>query len=379
MNPNTPNRFERHPVATWAGLVVAALVALEIGLRLFTPRMVRFAHDYRKTYRYHDEWYADLDPGTWTLLHLRNRRGHTIFNFLVTVGPHGFRTYDRRLDNNFRDVTGNNGKKVIHATGDSFCMGWGGSYVSSYPAQLDFMLPREYRVINLGMNGYGAVGALGKSRALSDRFPPAAVVYLASSNDYMDDRNAERYRRLPWAVHRLFDAFNVMRRHVYFASIPYALRWWLFYRGSLAATDDDFVEKKVQRRDNPADFTVVENAQPSDPSQGTVSKQTILDYSRYLSQRGIPFIVIGHGTDPGANLDLCAFCREQGIETYLLDVPGELRLAADGHFSHFGNYRLALFVRSVLEKRGVVPVSPATHVPDSSADTRDTLKNLSNS
>jgi hypothetical protein len=48
-------------------------------------------------------------------------------------------------------------------------------------------------VLNLGVDGFGAIGATAKSQELAERYPPACAVYLFSPND-LDTILARR----PW-------------------------------------------------------------------------------------------------------------------------------------------------------------------------------------
>ena len=40
------------------------------------------------------------------------------------------------------------------------------------------------------------------------------------------------------------------------------------------------------------------------------------------------------------------FCKEQGIEAHLFDVPPEMRIPDEGHFNALGNAAVAALVRA---------------------------------
>jgi hypothetical protein len=233
-------------------------------------------------------------------------------------------------------------------------MGWGTTYESSWPAQLDFMLPDSIRVLNLGLNGYGTIGAMGKSRKLSADFPPDALVYLVTSNDYNDDDSAYRYSRMPVFIKRAYDFFNVMRHHSYTVSLPYALRWWLYYSACLDASESDFVSGKQMCQSNPDTLIFKDTTMHSNRELGKHSKTALLETSMRYKSKNIPFIVLFHGDSSGFDTqDYLSFCRENGIEAYWVDIPESFRLRKDGHFNHLGNYRMAEFVKGILSKHGI--------------------------
>jgi len=226
------NRFERKRWLAWLIVAAIALVGAELVLRFTEWDIVKFAYDYRQVFRYHDRWYTDYEPATSTHIRLPADQGY-ILNFLVTVNQHGFRSTDLPVehhDENRANI------KYIHAIGDSFTMGWGVNYESSYPAQLDTQLSPEYDVLNLGLNGFGAIGATEKSLEVEQRFPPAYAIYLATANDYDDDHIATVYAQRPWLVHRLMDLINLLRRTTYMATVPFAVRWWIYYRDAQVAS-----------------------------------------------------------------------------------------------------------------------------------------------
>ncbi|MFC1664587.1 hypothetical protein ACFL17_03025 [Pseudomonadota bacterium] len=227
------------------------------------------------------------------------------------------------------------------------------NYEASYPAILEFMLPKQYRVLNLGLNGYGLLAATEKSQSIADIFPPDIVIYLATENDYREDQEASTYAGASYLRLRFNDLRNWFRRHSYLGSFVHALRWQVIYSKSINVTGSEIASKKIFYQANEKSFQVVEYNGISDPELGQKSKQTILKYNNYLTERGIPFIVIAHESGEVAQ-DLFAFCREQNIPSYLVHTPKSFKLVRDNHFNHLGNYKMAEFIyRNLAEQSWV--------------------------
>ncbi len=344
------NRFSKHPVASSLMILFFLSVLIEVILRIANPDILEFAYNFRQVYKYHDNWRTDFEPNTSSLLRLKDSSGSYFFNFIITVNEFGFRTYDRKLDYNL--VRGEN-EKIIHTIGDSFTMGWGVNYEASYPAILEFMAPSDYRVLNLGLNGYGTIGATEKSLEISKVFFPDIVIYLATENDYVDDDKASTYSGHPYLIHRVFDLLNFFRQHTYSASSPFALKWWLYFRHSISVTDNDFPKHKTSYISIENDFKLLSTDHKSDPNIGANSKNALLRYNNYLSQRKVPFIVLSHGVGK-VSRDINAFCKEHGISSYLVEVPKDLKLIKEGHFNQIGNYKMALLIYKILKARNLI-------------------------
>lgn len=276
--------------------------------------------------------------------------GSYFFNFIITVNDFGFRTYDRKLDYTLK---GNRKEKIIHAIGDSFTMGWGVNYETSYPALLEFNLPYNYRVLNLGLNGYGVIAATEKSKEIAQHFMPDGVVYLATENDYDDDDKAFDHSTKSTIIHALYDALNFFRQHTYIASTPFALYWWLYYKELIRVKPSDFPEKKSFHKFVIDNFTILDINTKQNKLMGKRSKSALSKYSLYLKDRGIFFVVISHGQGP-VSRDIHAFCKENGIDSYLVSVPKSLRLNKEGHFNYIGNYKFAILVRNILRNEGFI-------------------------
>jgi lysophospholipase L1-like esterase len=337
VNSSAANRFERRPLLAWLLIVGFFLFMAESLLRIVAPDALRFAYDFRQAYRYHDRWYTDFEPDTTAHIHLASDNGY-LLNFLVSVNDHGFRSADRPTKSR---ADADAPTRYIHAIGDSFTMGWGVNYESSYPALLDAMLEPEYEVLNLGLNGFGATAATEKSAQLLERYPPEHVVYLATGNDYDDDEAAYAYAQRPYLVHRFMDVVNWGRHNMYLVSVPFALRWWLYYRDARANAG-------VALFDSSASLSVRAVRGSSNPKTGEHSKRSLKKFAQTLRARRIPLLVVGHG-DSDVVADIIRFCQEQSIESVLVDVPAALTLPGDGHFNARGNNQMAELIRSRLE------------------------------
>ncbi len=347
----TDNRFSRHPFITFLGMTVFLVLFAEIILRIVDPNILQFAYNFRQTYRYHDRWYTDFEPNSSTRIALKDSSGSYFFNFLVTINEYGFRDHDRKLDSFLapdKDAT------IIHAVGDSFTMGWGVGNESSYPAILNFNLPEKYRVLNLGLNGFGTIGATEKSTLVSQKFMPDVVVYLATENDYSDDEMAVAHSERPLWVHEGYRILNWLRQHFYVVSVPFALYWWTYYRSSIATEAKDFEKKKQLNRFVSEDFKVHRKAvSRSNPTMGKHSKSALLHYRDFLKENGVHFIIVLHGSGKVAR-DLFAFSQEHQIEALRIEIPESFRLKKEGHFNILGNYKLAELIRyALIEKKWI--------------------------
>ena len=143
---------------------------------------MRRVHGYSRVAR------VDLRPSQSARLRLERSDGQPLFDFRLSTGPEGFRVEEPA------GPAPPPGVRFLHAIGDSYTMGWGVDADASYPARLARRLGPELPVLNLGVDGFGAIGATAKSRALAERFPPAAAVYLFSPNDLDDDCGRRRWR-----------------------------------------------------------------------------------------------------------------------------------------------------------------------------------------
>jgi len=336
------NRFERRPVVTLVALVAAVLLVSEASLRLLNPSELYFVHQARQVHRYSRLWGIDLAPSKSAHLRIVDRkRGGDLLNFILSTGDDGFRTPDGDREDRRPEKPS---ARFVHAVGDSYTMGWGVGYESSYPAILDKLLEGEYRVLNLGVDGYGALGATGKSMALSDRFPPAHAIYLFSPNDFEDDERALAVARRSSATHFAVESLDRLRRHSYLANVPFALKWRLFFEKAAAGQASALGEEPASLV-GPRDLLIdppLETLPALDPSHPTLAR--IAAYRSFLESRGARLLVLALSNQP-PSLACYRFCLGQGIPSHLIELPWSLRLPGDGHFNPRGNDVLARLVR----------------------------------
>jgi hypothetical protein len=342
-DPSPGGRFERHPRLTGAGLLAGALVALELGLRLFAPVPLRFAHAMREVHGYSRVARVDLRPSQSARLRIERRGGEPLFDFRVTTGSDAFRIVEGE------DAP--RAARYVHAIGDSYTMGWGVDARLSYPARLAQALAPGLGVLNLGVDGFGAIGATAKSRALADRYPPAAAVYLFCPNDLDDDLQAAAVARRGGAAHAAHEAFDVLRRASYLAGVPFALRYRLQFRaGPLASgTNAGRIQTGPIAWEDPTRLLLPEPAALPAPQPGILSFAALREYRGFLEARGARLVVLVLSNQQ-ESLMAYRFCKEQGIEAHLFDVPPEMRIPDEGHFNALGNAAVAALVDELLRK-----------------------------
>jgi len=346
------NRFEKHTVLTWILCSVLALGVLEIVLRTINPTFVEFPYRLRQYISYHERWKADLIPNTRSWVRLRGNDNLELLNFLVSVNENGIRTWDRELDNNLVSMTKNT--RIVHAIGDSFTMGWGVNFESSYPAQLDFLLPQNMRVISVGLSSFGTIAATEKSMQLWSKYPGVLSIYLFFENDYTDDEIATRHSQRPAFVHSLLGIWDFLRRTSYFANLPYAVYEWGYWKSLRKTGKADLIDHKNVYIDNPEHIRFSKNGlYPSDESKGVLSKKALLTYKNFLDSHSVPLWVLCFG-DNEYSRDFYSFCSENGIETYLMTVPETVTLFRDGHMNQLGNFQLARFLLELMKSQGVL-------------------------
>jgi hypothetical protein len=341
------NRFERHPWRTGIGLALLALLLLELGLRLVDPRPLRFAREMRRIHRYSRIARVELMPSESAHLRIDRHDGTPLLNFVLTTSAQGFRVADRPGDDDL-PPPGTPGWRYVHAIGDSYTMGWGVEASSSWPSILDQLLPVDVRVLNLGTDGFGAIGATARSLAVADGYPPCEAVYLFVPNDFDDDVRAVAVAARPAPFQLAVEAFDTLRRHSAIAAIPFAIRYRIQFRAGAAAPA--FSPKRFTPANLDPDRLLVPEP-PLDRLPGPVpSRPTfvrLLEYRRLLKTRGAGLTVLVLSTQP-ESLEALRFCREQGIRVALVETPPELRLADEGHFNPLGNRALARLVARLI-------------------------------
>ena len=345
-DPSPGGRFERHPRLTGAGLLAGALVALELALRLFAPVPLRFAHAMREVHGYSRVARVDLRPSRSARLRIERRGGEPLFDFRLTTGSDAFRIVEGE------EVP--RAARYIHAIGDSYTMGWGVDARHSYPARLAQALAPELGVLNLGVDGFGAIGATAKSRALADRYPPAAAVYLFCPNDLDDDRQAAAVARRGEAAHAAYEAVDAFRRASYLAGVPFALRYRLQFRAEPPVTGPNGTNTGTIQTGqiewvDPTRLLLAEPASLPSPRADSLTFAALLEYREFLAARGARLVVLVLSIQQESLLAY-RFCKEQGIEAHLFDVPPEMRIPDEGHFNALGNAAVAALAEQLLRK-----------------------------
>jgi hypothetical protein len=268
------------------------------------------------------------------------------------VNENGIRAWDRELDNNVVTITKNT--RIVHTIGDSVTMGWGVNFESSYPAQLDFLLPQNVRVISVALNSFGTIAATEKSMQLWSKYPGILSIYLFHPNDYNDDKIATRHSQRPAFVHSLLGIWDFLRRTCYFANLPYAVYEWGYWKSLRKTGKADLIGHKAIYLDNPEHIRFSKNGlNPSDESKGVLSKKALLNYKNFLDSYAVPLWVLCLGEDEESK-DFFSFCSEKGIETYLMTVPETVTLFRDGHLSQLGNFQLARFLLELMKSQGML-------------------------
>jgi len=338
-------RFERHPRLTGAGLLAGALVALELTLRLFAPVPLRFAHAMRQVHGYSRVARVDLQPSQSVRLRIDRSDGTPLFDFRITTGSEAFRIVEGE------DQDAPRAARYVHAIGDSYTMGWGVDARLSYPARLAQTLAPELGVINLGVDGFGAIGATAKSRALAEHYPPSAAVYLFCPNDLDDDVQAAAVARRGHAAHAAYEAFDIFRRASYLAGLPFALRYRLQFRAGAAGMETGQTGTEANQTETalePTKLLLPEAAAPPAP-QEQPSFAALREYRDFLESRGARLVVLVL-SNQHESLMAYRFCKEQGIEAHLFDVPPGMRIPDEGHFNALGNAAVAALVEQLLRK-----------------------------
>jgi hypothetical protein len=225
-------------------------------------------------------------------------------------------------------------------------MGWGVEASDAWPAVLDGRLPPGLRALNLGVDGFGAIGATGKSMALADRYPPALAVYLFSPNDPSDDERAAAVAARPSIAHLAGEALDALRRASWLANVPFALRYRLQFQAGPArpAPAPDASEGDLDR-------PVPDVARLPAPDPRHPTFVALRRYRDFLAARGARLTVLVLSTQP-ESLRAYRFCQEQGIESVLFDTPPSMRIPDEGHFNEAGNRAVAALVLDLVGPAG---------------------------
>lgn len=328
-NSRTDNWFERNRRVT-GGLVAAGMLLLAEGaLRLADPAINRFVNEARQVHAYDPAWGVRLRPSASGHFLLRRSNGEPLYDFRIVTDRNALRVGERAaaLDPKAR---------FVHAIGDSFTMGWGVAYEESYPAVLETLFGGRPRVLNLGVDGFGAIGATGRSREIWREYPALAAVYLFSSNDFDDDERAARNAGRGSLFHAGMRAVDAARRHSYLANTPFVVKWWLYFRPAMAAGPAHRAETAVPRMEE------IPPRSPSREEPANLSMKAIEAYRDFMQANGARLLVLSFDDPEGRRF--LSFCRARGIEAHLLRVPDALLIPGEGHLNPEGNRQLAHFV-----------------------------------
>jgi hypothetical protein len=311
----------------------------------------------REVHRYSRVSRVDLVASRSVRLRLDRPDGSPFLDFRLTTGAHGFRVAEG-------GTPVPPGARALHAVGDSYTMGWGVDGAAAYPAVLERMLSPRLRVLNLGVDGFGAVGATARSMTLAGEFPPAHAVYLFCPNDLADDERADAVARRPLVAHRAQEALDRLRRASYVASLPFALRYRLQVRVPARRADSwgpipsGSLETTGSAPAAPAEGLLLpepplESIPALDPRHPSL--EALRRYRDFLAARGAGLTVLVLSIRP-ESLAFLRSCRDLGIPARLFDVPLEMRLPDEGHFNEAGNRAVAALVaRLVAPALGAPP------------------------
>jgi hypothetical protein len=301
---------------------------------------MREVHGYSRVSR------VDLRPSQSARLRIDRSDGTPLFDFRLTTGAEGFRLVE--------DEPPPRAERYVHAIGDSYTMGWGVDARASYPARLAELVGPGLGVLNLGVDGFGAIGATAKSRALADRYPPAAAIYLFSPNDPEDDAQAWAVSRRTTPSHVLHEAFHALRRSSYVAGIPFALRYSLQFRAGPARDETSGTQPggmltggQIEWVD-PTSLLLPEPTTLPAPRSDSPTFTALGQYRDFLKGRGARLVVLVLSNQPESLLAY-SYCKSHGIEAHLFDVPPSMRIADEGHFNALGNGAVAALVERLLK------------------------------
>ncbi|MFI5197364.1 MAG: hypothetical protein ACHQJD_01995 [Thermoanaerobaculia bacterium] len=336
VNSRTDNWFERNRHVAGGLVAAGALILVEGALRLADPDIYRFVSEARQVHEYDPAWRVRLRPNASGRFLLQREGGESLYDFRISTDRNGFRVGERTAAPDPR-------ARFIHAIGDSFTMGWGVSYEESYPAVLETLLGDQSRVLNLGVDGFGTIGATGRSREIWRDFPASATVYLFSPNDFDDDENAAWNAARGPLFHAGMRALDAVRRHSYLANTPFVAKWWLYFRPAMSASPAPWT-KAI-----PPPMEAIPVAPPRTHEEpANLSMKTIENYRDFTRSKGSRLLVLA--IEAPESHRFLSFCAARGIEAYLLRISEAHRIPGEGHLNAEGNRQLARLVASLLAK-----------------------------
>ncbi|MFN8644251.1 MAG: hypothetical protein U0802_22305 [Candidatus Binatia bacterium] len=158
----------RSAVLLTVGGVLAALLAIELGVRIATHSLLALHGNEVEDCCY-------TDPLVGRLIQYRGSGHHPTKGFTMSVGDHGIRLNDRPTPAAVRPL--------ILAVGDSFAFGDGVDDRDAWPAVLEEVSGQ--RVINAGMIGFGLDQAVLRAEQLIDVYRPDTLVVAFIPHDIL--------------------------------------------------------------------------------------------------------------------------------------------------------------------------------------------------
>jgi len=333
-------------LAYTALVCVILILGSETLLRLVNPEIFEFVHTARQLHRYTTWHKVDLRPSTQGELRLTRRDDSELFGFTVTVDEEGARTH-AGARSPARD------HHVVHCIGDSYTMGWGVEDDEAYPARLAELLGPTHAVFNLGVDGYGLLAAVEKSRRAAGGRHPDTVIYLFCDNDLHDDRITREVQARTRMAHAPWFAIDGLRRLSYLANIPFALKWAAYFAPALESSPSGAAFEQLSGDELAAALAA------SSPADGDTA-QTLLELAARCEERGTAVWFVAVDSLP-VTLQFVRLCQTEGIPYLLLPLDDADRIPGDGHLSATGNQRLARQIHRVIAAPATAPVvAPAS-------------------
>lgn len=246
--------------------------------------------------------------------------------------------------------------------GDSYVFGMGVEDDETFAARLGELLerrePGRWEVVNAGVNGYGAVQALGLARRHWERLRPSIVVYVHCGNDFADDWN---FTTGNWnAIRARMPLRRFLRVHsaAYNVAKPIALRLLAslgLYRRKVGfeAPEEGALVSNVRSDERRATFAAIDALADECAARGARFAVTSVGFRRfggyalssdaaavraYCLERGLPFLFGWTAAPP------------EPTEPWINDNMA-------GHFSPQGNRWFAASLLRGLEEFGMVPAA----------------------
>jgi lysophospholipase L1-like esterase len=345
---------------------LATVLVVEIVLRLVRPEAMTFSQSSRELVQSHPVWKVDYRPNARAHFYLRSWSGMTLYDFSVHTNEYGFRIGSRQLD---EKVVPDKSKRFIHAIGDSFTQGWGVNYEATYPAILDDLFDGSTQVLNLGLNGFGAIAATEKSMQLWDTFPARYAVFLTTVNDFSDDQSA--IQRSALVKTYVVPAVDFARRYWYTANFPFFLKLLDAWSAPLALTDE--MTRKGKWLSPRLDHTLVEMTgqdyaiMGGKPRLDPVFVQPSLDalgkYAAFVQSRGAKLLVVALEDEERSvhieNETMREYCVRNNIPFKRFAMTDALKMNSEGHLNALGNRRLAEKVHAWIAEQEQIDTRPA--------------------